>query len=110
MAFGFFALISPDRIGFPPDAFELFLFAGTLADAMRGAERGEADCCATHFLGQLPLVELVARRIPHRFGFDPIRDVQVLCPMNRGGVGARSLNIELQVALSLNLSVKNGRF
>ena len=29
-----------------------------------------------------------------------IRDIQVLCPMNRGGVGARSLNIELQAALN----------
>jgi exodeoxyribonuclease V alpha subunit len=35
-----------------------------------------------------------------RFGLDPIRDIQVLCPMNRGGVGARSLNIELQAALN----------
>ncbi len=39
-------------------------------------------------------------RIPKRFGLDPIRDIQVLCPMNRGGVGARSLNIELQAALN----------
>ena len=31
---------------------------------------------------------------------NPIRDIQVLCPMNRGGVGARSLNIELQKALN----------
>ena len=46
------------------------------------------------------IVELVKTRIPQRFGFDPIRDVQVLCPMNRGGVGARSLNIELQKALN----------
>ena len=46
------------------------------------------------------IVELVKRRIPKRFGLDPIRDVQVLCPMNRGGVGARSLNIELQKALN----------
>jgi len=46
------------------------------------------------------IVELVAKRIPRRFGFDPIRDIQVLCPMNRGGVGARSLNIELQAALN----------
>ena len=46
------------------------------------------------------IVELVKTRIPKRFGFDPIRDVQVLCPMNRGGVGARSLNIELQKALN----------
>jgi len=46
------------------------------------------------------IVELVAKRIPKRFGFDPIKDIQVLCPMNRGGVGARSLNIELQAALN----------
>jgi exodeoxyribonuclease V alpha subunit len=31
---------------------------------------------------------------------NPIRHIQVLCPMNRGGVGARSLNIELQAALN----------
>ena len=45
-------------------------------------------------------IELVKTRIPRRFGFNPIRDIQVLCPMNRGGVGARSLNIELQAALN----------
>jgi exodeoxyribonuclease V alpha subunit len=31
------------------------------------------------------VIELVKTRIPKRFGFDPIRDIQVLCPMNRGG-------------------------
>jgi exodeoxyribonuclease V alpha subunit len=46
------------------------------------------------------IVELVKTRIPQRFGLDPIRDIQVLCPMNRGGIGARSLNIELQAALN----------
>jgi exodeoxyribonuclease V alpha subunit len=46
------------------------------------------------------IIELVKTRIPQRFGLDPIRDVQVLCPMNRGGVGARSLNVELQKALN----------
>ena len=46
------------------------------------------------------IIELVKTRIPKRFGLDPIRDIQVLCPMNRGGVGARSLNIELQKALN----------
>jgi exodeoxyribonuclease V alpha subunit len=43
---------------------------------------------------------LVKTRIPNRFGLDRIRDIHVLCPMNRGGVGARSLNIELQAALN----------
>ena len=46
------------------------------------------------------ILELVRTRIPRRFGLDPIRDIQVLCPMNRGGVGARSLNIELQAVLN----------
>ena len=46
------------------------------------------------------ILELVKTRIPKRFGLNPIRDIQVLCPMNRGGVGARSLNIELQATLN----------
>ena len=46
------------------------------------------------------IIDLVKTRIPQRFGFDPLRDIQVLCPMNRGGIGARPLNIELQAALN----------
>jgi exodeoxyribonuclease V alpha subunit len=46
------------------------------------------------------IIDLVRTRIPQRFGLDPVNDVQVLCPMNRGGVGARSLNIELQATLN----------
>ncbi|MCL1629525.1 ATP-dependent RecD-like DNA helicase [Roseibaca sp. V10] len=68
----------------PPDGEADFYF-------VPAADPDQAEC---------RIVELVSRRIPHRFGFDPIRDIQVLCPMNRGGVGARSLNIELQAALN----------
>ena len=46
------------------------------------------------------IVELVRNRIPKRFGLDPVRDIQVLCPMNRGGVGSRALNLELQAVLN----------
>ena len=46
------------------------------------------------------IVELVKTRISRRFGLDPVRDIQVLCPMNRGGVGARALNLELQAAMN----------
>jgi exodeoxyribonuclease V alpha subunit len=46
------------------------------------------------------IIELAKTRIPRRFGLDPVRDIRVLCPINRGGVGARSLNIELQAALN----------
>lgn len=42
------------------------------------------------------LIELVRRRIPDRFGLDPLRDVQILTPMNRSDLGARQLNIRLQ--------------
>jgi len=58
----------------------------------------------------LRIVELVKTRIPKRFGLDPIRDVQVLCPMNRGGVGARSLNVELQAALNRGGECRIERF
>jgi exodeoxyribonuclease V alpha subunit len=46
------------------------------------------------------VTDIVARRIPARFGLDPRRDVQVLCPMHRGPAGAGSLNLALQEALT----------
>lgn len=46
------------------------------------------------------LIHLVTERIPLRFGLNPIRDIQVLTPMNRGGLGARALNVELQKTLN----------
>jgi exodeoxyribonuclease V alpha subunit len=42
------------------------------------------------------LLDIVQNRIPARFKLDPIRDVQVLCPMNRGSLGVRELNLRLQ--------------
>ena len=56
------------------------------------------------------IINLVGKHIPRKFGLDPICDVQVLCPMNRGGVRARSLNIELQAALNPNPAAKVERF
>ena len=46
------------------------------------------------------LVEVVRRRIPDKFELDPIRDVQVLSPMNRGSLGVRELNTRLQAELN----------
>ena len=46
------------------------------------------------------VTDIVARRIPARFGLDPRRDVQVLCPMHRGPAGAGNLNLLLQEALT----------
>jgi exodeoxyribonuclease V alpha subunit len=46
------------------------------------------------------VVDIVANRLPRRFGLDPARDVQVLCPMHRGPAGAGGLNERLQAALT----------
>src|SRR4029077_4949771 len=46
------------------------------------------------------LEELVQNRIPRKFLLNPIRDVQVLCPMNRGSLGVRELNQLLQLLLN----------
>ena len=46
------------------------------------------------------LVSLVRQRLPEKFGLDPARDIQVLCPMNRGSLGTGNLNVELQAALN----------
>ena len=56
------------------------------------------------------LIHVVTKRIPERFGFDPVADIQVLTPMNRGGVGVRSLNIELQNRLNNNSTQQITRF
>jgi exodeoxyribonuclease V alpha subunit len=46
------------------------------------------------------VVDIVANRLPRRFGLDPRREVQVLCPMHRGPAGAGVLNERLQAALT----------
>ena len=46
------------------------------------------------------LEELIRRRIPSGFGLDPVEDVQVLTPMQRGPTGAIALNEMLQASLN----------
>lgn len=46
------------------------------------------------------IVELVARTLPSRKGFHPVRDIQVLTPMRRGSLGAHNLNALLQQTLN----------
>jgi exodeoxyribonuclease V alpha subunit len=46
------------------------------------------------------LLKLVQDRIPKGHQLDPIRDIQVLCPMNRGSIGVRELNTALQSSLN----------
>ncbi len=55
--------------------------------------------------------EMIARRIPDRFGFSRIDDIQVLSPMHKGTLGTENLNQELQRLINPNgQPVKNNRF
>ncbi len=60
--------------------------------------------------GVRKLLQVVTDRIPKRFHLHPVRDIQVLCPMNRGALGARSLNLELQRLLNPSEGPKIERF
>lgn len=69
------------------------------------AASGEAsDCFFVEAEDPLKGVQLIRKMvqesIPRKFGFDPIRDVQVLCPMIKGELGVRNLNIEMQKLLN----------
>lgn len=51
-------------------------------------------------LARETIVELVAERIPKRFGFDPVTEIQVLTPMHRGELGTVAINAALQERLN----------
>lgn len=53
--------------------------------------------------------DLCAKRLPNFYKVDPVNDIQVLCPMQRGEAGAHNLNIVLQDTLNKStLTIKYG--
>ena len=55
--------------------------------------------------------EMVSRRIPERFGLNPIQDLQVLSPMHKGTLGTENLNRELREILNPDgRPIKGDRF
>lgn len=56
------------------------------------------------------LINTVSQRLPKHYKVNPITDIQVLCPMNRGGLGSRSLNVALQQTLNGQSEPKIVRF
>ena len=56
------------------------------------------------------LLQVVTERIPRRFGFDPMADLQVLTPGRRGGLGATALNAELQSLLNPGSPARVNRY
>ena len=56
------------------------------------------------------LLQVVTERIPRRFGFDPMTELQVLTPGRRGGLGATALNAELQSLLNPGSPARVNRY
>jgi exodeoxyribonuclease V alpha subunit len=78
--------------------------AGEMPDLGAGAARADADF---YFIDRREpeavvetVVHLVCDRIPQGFGFDPLEDIQVLTPMNRGPLGTETLNRLLRERLN----------
>ncbi len=46
------------------------------------------------------VVDLCCRRIPDSYGYDPIKQIQVLTPVRKGPAGVINLNVQLQKALN----------
>ena len=65
-------------------------------------EKGDCYFLLVEDNEQMPeiLTSLVRTRLPKAYGVNPIKDIQILCPMNRGSAGARTLNEVLQLALN----------
>ena len=56
------------------------------------------------------IVGLVKERLPKKYGYHPLNDIQVLSPMNRGPLGTTAFNTALQDALNPNgLQVQRGQ-
>lgn len=73
---------------------------GAIAHAMESAEPDRPAAVATAVAGEIET--LVAERLPRAYRFDPVRDVQVLAPMNKGACGVFEMNRRLQARLNPN--------
>ncbi len=67
-------------------------------------DNAAADCFGIRVKDQADaqekLVELVKQRMPERFALEPVAEIQVLTPINRGPVGTQALNQALQAVLN----------
>ncbi len=71
---------------------------------IRGLDPDAADFFVAHredpAAALAEVEDLVVSRIPKKFGFVPVRDIQVLAPMRRGILGVENLNARLQELLN----------
>lgn len=72
--------------------------------ALQSSEKSESDFYFIHNDDPEKVVEiilkLVKERIPQRFGFDSVDDIQVLTPLHKGVTGVINLNVRLQNELN----------
>ena len=47
------------------------------------------------------ITSIIADRLPKHYGYHPIDDIQLLCPMRRGALGTENLNKRLQEVLNI---------
>ncbi len=78
------------------------ILRGTQPKLARGSPTGDFHFVSAEQPGKCAdlILKLVTERIPARFGLDPVRDVQVLCPIYKGEAGVDRLNLRLQAALN----------
>lgn len=81
---------------------DFFILDERNTDEIRLAMDGEDDKIPAQIAqATAAIIEgLVAKRLPQGYGVDPVRDIQVLCPMNKGAAGVGEMNQRLQRALN----------
>lgn len=86
--------------------------AGRLPDVIQKGENSDFFFITAETPEEIKakLLNIVLCRLPARFGFDPVRDIQILTPMNRGGTGTYSLNNVLQSQLNGGAEPKVTRY
>jgi exodeoxyribonuclease V alpha subunit len=75
---------------------------GEVPEGARSPEEGDffvVDMASAED-GANKIVEIVTSRLPRRFGLDPVREIQVLTPMNKGPLGSQSLTQALREVLN----------
>ncbi len=55
------------------------------------------------------IISLCSGRLKKRYGFDPVKDIQVMTPMRKGIIGTESLNSRLQETLNDKVVPRDGR-
>jgi exodeoxyribonuclease V alpha subunit len=85
---------------------------GQMPQAWPAGEESDFYCLYADTLEAIftKLISVVTERIPQRFKLHPSDDIQVLTPVNRGGLGVRALNSELQQRLNNHSEPRISRY